>query len=389
MTPVTTGPGWNARRERDGCDFEGSSPTTTVNPTAESSPNQQEEQPDGTRFEPDRPTRSLLEGAGHRRLGGVMNGATPHPAEGHPTVAILGTGKMGSAIAARLGQAGFKLTLWNRTRERAEALGLGQVAATPASAATGATIVISSLTGPEAVRAAYLGPDGALGAGDGKLFIEMSTAGPDVATTLASKVASVGGRLLDAPIIGAPPLLREGKATIVVGGDAVDVGRAAPVLETFGAVRHVGPSGSGARLKLVANSMLADVVLAAAELQVAGEDAGLDPDDVFWMLERFAPAIGGRRRGYLEHRHEPALFAMRDLLKDLDLALGLFGSEGDRTPLTALARTLVADTAWESPDLDITAVIRPYRKAASSRWIDPASHDPASTDADADAGGAR
>jgi 3-hydroxyisobutyrate dehydrogenase/2-hydroxy-3-oxopropionate reductase len=285
----------------------------------------------------------------------------------YPTVAILGTGKMGSAIAARLGEAGFQLVLWNRTRERAEALALGEVVATPALAATGATIVISSLTGPEAVRAAYLGSDGALGAAEGKLFIEMSTAGPDVAMELASTLAAAGGRLVDAPIIGAPPLLREGKATIVVGGDAVDVGRASPVLKTFGAVRHVGPAGNGARLKLVANSMLADVILAAAELQVAGEDAGLDPQDVFWMLERFAPAIGGRRRGYLEDRHEPALFAMRDLLKDLDLALGLFGSEGDRTPLTALSRTLVADTASGSPDLDITAVIRPYRAARPSR----------------------
>src|SRR5580765_154610 len=77
----------------------------------------------------------------------------PMSLEPRPRVAILGTGKMGSAIASRLAGAGFELTLWNRTRERAVALGIGQVAETPAAAARDAEVVISSLTGPEAVRA--------------------------------------------------------------------------------------------------------------------------------------------------------------------------------------------------------------------------------------------
>src|SRR5436190_20163189 len=72
-------------------------------------------------------------------------------------VAILGTGKMGSAIAARLAAAGYELVLWNRTRSKAEALGLGAVADTPAAAASSADIVVSSLTGSDAVLAAYLG----------------------------------------------------------------------------------------------------------------------------------------------------------------------------------------------------------------------------------------
>src|SRR5450631_902613 len=90
----------------------------------------------------------------------ARNGAAPPEL----TIAILGTGKMGSAIAARLSAAGFQVVLWNRTRSRAEALGLGPVADTPAAAARAADIVVSSLTGPEAVLAAYLGPDGALSA---------------------------------------------------------------------------------------------------------------------------------------------------------------------------------------------------------------------------------
>ena len=279
-------------------------------------------------------------------------------------VAILGTGKMGSAIAAGLAEAGFELTLWNRTKERALALGIGRVADSPVLATRDADVVISSLTGPDAVRAAYLGPAGALGAAEGTLFVEMSTAGADLVAVLAEEVAKAGGRLVDAPILGAPPVVRDGKAAILVGGDERDVGLARPILEVLGTVRHVGPLGSGARLKLVANSMLADVILAAAELQVAGERFGLDPADVFWVLARMAPVITARRPGFVEDRHEPTLFALRDLRKDLDLAIALFGQSAVQAPLTLKAQELVAAAASQDGELDITAVVRPYRWAS-------------------------
>ena len=277
-------------------------------------------------------------------------------------VAVLGTGKMGSAIATRISAAGFEVVVWNRTRSKAEALGLGQVVETPAEAVRHADIVISSLTGPEAVLAAYEGPAGALSAGKGKSFVEMSTAGPDLVATLAAAVAAAGGTLVDAPIVGAPPLVRAGEAGILAGGADADVALVSGVLAELGTVRHVGPLGSGARLKLVANSMLADVVLAAAELQVAGEGTGLDPADVFWVLARIAPALEARRAGYLHDRHTPTMFALRDLRKDLGLALPLFGRSSARTPLTRSASELVNVVAAATPDLDISAVIRPYRQ---------------------------
>jgi 3-hydroxyisobutyrate dehydrogenase-like beta-hydroxyacid dehydrogenase len=280
-------------------------------------------------------------------------------------IAILGTGKMGSAIAARIAGAGFDVILWNRTRQRAEALDIGQVADTPAAAARGADIVISNLTGPEAVRSTYLGPDGAISGGAGKLFIEMSTAGPDILPALAAEVSAAGGRLIDAPILGAPPAMRAGQVAILVGGDEADFRLAEGVLSRLGTVRHVGPLGSGARLKLVANSMLADVILAAAELQVAGERAGLQPDDVFWVLERMAPLLTARRAGMIENRHEPTLFALRDLRKDLDLAVGLFGRSKVELPITVEARHLVTAAASQYGDEDISAVARPYREVPS------------------------
>jgi 3-hydroxyisobutyrate dehydrogenase-like beta-hydroxyacid dehydrogenase len=285
-------------------------------------------------------------------------------------VAILGIGKMGSAIAARLSEAGFEVVLWNRTRSRAEALGLGTVAETPAAAARDADVVISSLTGPEAVFAAYLGSDGALTGGTGKRFVEMSTAGTDLVSELGAHITAARGTLIDAPILGAPPIVRAGEAAILAGGANEDVASASPVLTVLGTLRHVGPLGSAAQLKLVANSMLADVVLAAAELQVAGEDAGLDPDDVFWVLQRVAPALEARRSGYIEDRHTPPMFALRDLRKDLGFALALFDKSGESTPLTRVSSELVTAAAAVTPDFDISAVVRPYRQAAQSRSAD-------------------
>jgi 3-hydroxyisobutyrate dehydrogenase-like beta-hydroxyacid dehydrogenase len=276
-------------------------------------------------------------------------------------ITVLGTGKMGSALARRLAGAGFDMTLWDRTADRAKAVGLGRVATSPADAVAEADFVISSLTGPEALRATYLGPHGALEGAHGQLFLEMSTAGPDIEAELAL-VASAKSRLVDAPIVGAPLIVERGEAVILVGGDAQDYELARPILEHFGAVRHVGALGNGARLKLIANSMLAQIVTGAAELQNAGELAGLDPGDVFWILARFAPSLETRRPAYVGNERQPTMFALHDLRKDLDLALGVFHAQDAPAPMTATARELVSQGLAEFSDDDIGAMIRLYRR---------------------------
>lgn len=279
-------------------------------------------------------------------------------------IAVLGTGRMGSAIARRLAGAGHELTVWNRTRAHAEALGVGQVAETPAAAARGAAFVISSLTGPEAARAVYQGRDGAVEAAAGQLFIDMSTAGPDVIAELAPTLAARGSRLLAVPIMGAPPVVSAGRATLLAGGDALAFERAQPVLEQLGTVRRVGSIGDAQRLKLIANSLLAIAATGAAELQAAGESAGLEPGDVFWVLSMLVPGLEPRRDGYIGRGQQPTLFALRDLRKDLHLAAESFQRTVDVPSLAAETRELVDWAASRMPDEDIAALVRLYRPPA-------------------------
>src|SRR5205823_5015504 len=105
-------------------------------------------------------------------------------------VAILGTGKMGGAMARRLHQQGFDLRLWNRTRKRAEQLGIGEIFDTPAEASRAADVVISSLTDPPAVRQAYLGPDGALEAEGPRIYVNSSTVDPKTHQALRGWLSS-------------------------------------------------------------------------------------------------------------------------------------------------------------------------------------------------------
>jgi 3-hydroxyisobutyrate dehydrogenase-like beta-hydroxyacid dehydrogenase len=113
--------------------------------------------------------------------------------------------------------------------------------------------------------------------------------------------------------------------------------------------------------------MLGTVTVAAAELQTAGEAAALHAGEVFWVLARLAPSLEMRQAGYLDDQHEPTLFAVRDLRKDLDLSLDLFHSLAARAPLTALVRELVGEAAADAADLDITAVITRHRPVTAPR----------------------
>jgi 3-hydroxyisobutyrate dehydrogenase-like beta-hydroxyacid dehydrogenase len=282
-------------------------------------------------------------------------------------VAIIGTGKMGGAMARRLKSQGHDLTLWNRTRERAEALGVGKVASTPAEAAQEAEVVISMLTDAAAVRAAYLGEGGAAQAARAQVFVEMSTAGPEVSTEIAPEVEKSGAQYVEAPVLGSVPAVEAGTLVVLAAGDEAAIERARQVLEALGEVRRVGGLGSAASLKLVANTMIAGVNAMAAELVAAGRGAGLNADDVFWVLSRMAPILNTRKAGIVEHHYEPVNFALRDGVKDLLLAIELYRKTGSTTPLAVAIKELYERAAQSVGDLDLSAIATLYEKQPVKR----------------------
>jgi 3-hydroxyisobutyrate dehydrogenase len=281
---------------------------------------------------------------------------------------VLGSGKMGGAIARRLKKGGFEVSVWDRTKSKAEALGVGAVADSPADAARGADIVVSMVTGPQAVRDVYFGENGVFQASSNKLIVDMSTIGPGIAKELERGAEFNGARLIEAPVIGSTPAVNSGSLFILAGASRPeDLAAARPVLEQLGEVHYVGDLRSAAALKLIANSFLGIVSTASAELLAAGAAHGLDPEEVLTVLARIWPGLRVREAGFVKHVHEPTMFAMRDLLKDLDLALAFYRSATPSTvPLTSLTRELVAGVASEAPDLDISAVVKAYSSSGAS-----------------------
>ena len=277
-----------------------------------------------------------------------------------PSVAVLGAGKMGGAIARRLKTGGFEISVWDRHKSKAEALDVGRVAGSPADAVHDAEVVISMVTGPQAVREIYFGRAGVLEAAAGKTLVEMSTTGPAIGQELADAASRKGAKLIQAPVMGSVPAVSSGTLVILASAArADDLEPARPVLQRLGEVHFVGAIGNAPALKLIANSMLAVVSAAAAELMAAASRDGLEPEQVFWVLGRVAPGLKLREAGFVKNVHEPAMFAVRDLLKDLDLGLAVYQPP---VPLTFLVRQLFAAVAAKTPDLDISAIVNVFAK---------------------------
>lgn len=282
-------------------------------------------------------------------------------------VAILGTGKMGAAMARRLQQQGYALRLWNRTRSRAEQLGIAEVFNTPAQAVDGIDLAISMLTDSSAVRQTYLGESGAAQATGAPIYVDSSTVDPATHEQVAQALAQRGSSFIEAPVIGSVPAVESGKLLILVGGDEFTLERIRPVLEVLGEVRYVGAVGDAARLKLVANSMLAITSAAAGELYNAGLRAGLDRQRVWEILLRFSPYLDARRTGFLEGRYEPAMFRVADMDKDLHLARDLYQKVGIETPLSQTARELFDRAATDYGEEDLAAIAELWREPSTAR----------------------
>jgi 3-hydroxyisobutyrate dehydrogenase/2-hydroxy-3-oxopropionate reductase len=269
-------------------------------------------------------------------------------------VAWIGLGAMGSRMAARLRDAGHELAAWNRTREKADALGVA-TAGSPREAAERGEFVFTMVTDPDALRAVTEGEDGALsGLRRGAVLIDMSTVGPPAIARLSEQMPT-GRSLLDIPVLGSLPEAEAGTLKLFAGGDDAAFERVRALLETLGEPLRTGPLGSGAAAKLVANATLVGTIALLGETLALADALGLSRETT-WEVLGATPLAGQaeRRRPVVESGEYPPRFPLSLARKDADLVL----SDGLDLPVLAAAREhLVAAEAAGLGWKDYAAVL--------------------------------
>ncbi len=209
-------------------------------------------------------------------------------------IGFIGLGIMGRGMTRNLINAGFDLTVWNRTAARMDDLvNMGATAATsPAEVARTCDIIITCVSDTPDVEAVILGDDGVLhGARAGSLVIDMSTISPQVTRTIAARLAEKDVAMLDAPISGGSEGAAKGTLSIMIGGEAEHVERAMPAFQAMGkTITHVGAIGAGQTVKLVNQILVVVNMLAVGEALLFAQAGGLD-------LEKTINAVAGGAAG--------------------------------------------------------------------------------------------
>lgn len=248
-----------------------------------------------------------------------------------PTVAVIGLGRMGSAMARRFHGAGYPLVLWNRDRSKADAVAVdtgADVTDTAAAAASAADVVLTSLADDVALRAVYLGSDGIVsGIPAGAVAVDTSTVDPATVIEVGEAIDAAGADFADCPVSGSVSTVEAGALTIMAGGEAEVIDRVEPVLAAIAKrVIRVGERGAGAASKLAVNSLLHGLNIALSEALVLAERAGVDRElayEVFAGGAAGAPFLDYKREAY-EHPEEAVVAFSLDLVaKDLELITGL------------------------------------------------------------------
>jgi len=265
-------------------------------------------------------------------------------------IGIAGTGRMGAAIAQRLLALGHRVTVWNRTREKAAPLAQqgAVIAATPAQLVDACEVIITILTDARAIEEIYSGNAGLLSANvTGKTFIEMSTVRPQTERALDAKVRARGASLIECPVGGTVGPARDGKLLGLAGGAHEDVERVRPLLESLcRRVEHLGPIGAGAAGKLAINLPLMIYWQALGEALALVQPIGIDPARLVELLadtsggpnvlktrgKAIAEELGGAYTG-------PVTFDVDSMRKDLAAMIAEGNALGVDMPLSE--RTLV------------------------------------------------
>lgn len=283
-------------------------------------------------------------------------------------IAILGLGTMGTGMAANLLKAEFPLTVYNRTAAKAEGLVArgARFASTPAEAAKGASVIISMLADDAASREVWVGENGALDAvEEGAILIESSTVSPAWVAQLAALAAQHGVELLDAPVTGSRMQAEAGQLSFLVGGKDLALEAATPVLKVMSKeIIHLGPVGSGAKMKLINNFLCGVQVASLAEGLAWIERSGLDREKALSILKAGAPGsplLGAISARMVSHNYT-VNFLLKLMTKDLLYAQTEAARCSVNLKTAEVARSLFeAAIAKGFGDVDMASVIEPLR----------------------------
>ncbi len=268
-------------------------------------------------------------------------------------VAVVGTGRMGSAMARAIARGDGELLLYNRTPDRAKPLA-DELGATlvdsPADAASTADVCITMLADGAAVASVWDGDDGLVSnVRAGAVLVDMSTVPPDTLQPYATRVRERGAGLLDAPVSGSTQLAESGSLTIMAGGEAEDLERARPVLDRLArTVHHVGPLGSGSAMKLAVNAVIFALNNAVSEALVIAERAGIDRALAYEIIATSAagaPFVGYKREAFVEPETAPIGFSLDLASKDLALITAFADRLGVPVAQAAANATLIGQAA--------------------------------------------
>jgi 3-hydroxyisobutyrate dehydrogenase-like beta-hydroxyacid dehydrogenase len=279
-----------------------------------------------------------------------------------PTIGFIGMGHMGSHMAPRLIQAGYYLTIYDRTREKAQAIKGATVAETPEEAAKHSDVVISIVTDDAALEEVMLGPNGVLaGMHAGSVIIDMSTVSPRASRRLFQAARAKGVAMIDAAVSGSVPQVEQGSLVIFVGGEQDTYQRCKPILDILGQSSfYMGTSGMGTTMKLVVNTLLGLGMQALAEAVALGEKAGIQKDVLLDVLGQTAVLTTGQKAKLDNVRREqyPTQFALSLQHKDLRLIMSEADEVSVSMPATAVALQMYTAALAKGMDEDFSIMIK-------------------------------
>ncbi|HEV3023901.1 MAG TPA: NAD(P)-dependent oxidoreductase, partial [Pirellulales bacterium] len=265
---------------------------------------------------------------------------------GRTRLGWIGTGVMGSSMCWHLLAKGFAVTIYNRTRSRAEGL-LAQGARwadSPRAVAAASDVTFTIVGFPSDVRSVVLGTEGTLsGSKPGDVLVDMTTSEPSLAQEIAAAAAARGVHSIDAPVSGGDVGAREARLSIMIGGDKQAVEALAPCWEAMGkTIIHQGGPGAGQHTKMVNQVLIASNMIGVCEALLYGYRAGLDLPTVMqsvtpgaagsWSLANLGPRI-------IANNFDPGFF-VEHFIKDMGIALAEARRMGLALPGLALAQQL-------------------------------------------------